>query len=123
MFLQHNPNQKGHGSAYLTSLMTGSKFQKKFNQVCRPFDFILINIQLAQPKLDSLAFYYQAWILLGLHLCWNINPFYSMTLKCFLNSSMPPLDIQTKNARLTSKYNLLVKNHIQLQYMHQSLDS
>jgi len=47
----------------------------------------------------------------------------STTLNCFLKSSLPPLEIQTKNACLASKYDFFVKYHIQLWYMHRSLDS
>jgi hypothetical protein len=68
-------------------------------------NFILISIQLAQLKLDLLAPCCRARPLFGSHLC-------SMTLKRFLKNLMPPLDIWTNNACLTSKYNLFVKYHI-----------
>jgi len=97
---------------------TCSKFRGFVNQVCLIIQLHPHRIQLAQPKLDSLTPYYQAWPLLGSHLYWNINHLYSMTSKCFLKSLMPPLEILTKNAHLTSKYNLFVKDHVQLQYMH-----
>jgi hypothetical protein len=82
------------------------------------FDFILINIQLTQFKLNSLAPYCQEQPLLGSHLCWNINHLCSTTLMCLLKSSMPPLEMQIKDACLASKYDLFVKDHVQLQYMH-----
>ncbi len=123
-FLQHNPNQRSHRLAYLTSLMAHVQSFKVLSTKCIwLFDFILINIQLTKPKLDSLALYCQAWSLLGLHFCWSINHPCSITLKCLLNSSIPPLEIWTKNAHLTSKYDIFVKDHIRLQYMHQSLNS
>jgi hypothetical protein len=118
-YLQHNPNQRSHGSTYLTSLITHVQSFKVLSTKCIwSFNFILISIQLAQPKLDSLTFCCQAWPLLGSHLCWIINHPCSSTLKHFLKNSMPPLDIWTKNARLASKHNILMKDHIQLQYMH-----
>jgi hypothetical protein len=61
-------------------------------------NFIFIGIQLTQLKLDSLAPCCQAQPLFGSHLCWNINHPHSMTLKHFLKSFMPPLEIRTKNA-------------------------
>jgi hypothetical protein len=45
-----------------------------------------------------------------------------MTLKHLLKSSMPPLEIQANNACLTSNYDLFVNDHIQLWYMHHSLN-
>jgi hypothetical protein len=123
-FWQHDPNQRNHILAYLTSLMAHiQSFEVLSTKCVWSSDFIFINIQLTQFKLGSLASCCQTWPLLGLHLCWSINHPCSMTLKCFLKSSMPPLNIRTKNACLTSKYDLFVKDHIQLCYMHQSLDS
>jgi hypothetical protein len=46
-----------------------------------------------------------------------------MALKHLLKISMPPLDIQEKNARLTSSYDIFVKDHVQLHYMHQNLNN
>jgi hypothetical protein len=120
-FRKHNPNQKGHKSTYLTSLMAHVQSFKVLSTKCIwSSDFILINIQLAQLKLDSLAPCCQAWPLFGLHLCWSINHPYLTTLKCLLKNSMPPLDIRTKKTCLTSIYNFFVKDHIELQYIHQS---
>ncbi len=111
-FLQHNPNQRNHQSAYLTSLMAHiQNFKVLWTKCVWSSNFIFINIQLAQPKLNSLAFCCQAWPLLGSHLCWSINHPCSMISKCFLKSSMPPLEIWTKNAHLTSRYDLFIKDH------------
>jgi hypothetical protein len=93
-FSQHNPNQRSHGSTYLTSLMAHvQSFEVLLIKCIWSFDFILISIQLAQPKLDSLVFCCQAWILFGSHFYWNINHPKSMTLKHSLKSSMPLLEI------------------------------
>jgi hypothetical protein len=123
-FRQHDPNQKNHKLTYLTSLMTHvQSFEVLSTKCIRSFDFMFISIQLPQFKLVSLAPCCEAWPLLGSHFCWNISHLCSITLKHFLKSSMPFLEIWTKNTHLTSRYNLFVKYHIQLQYMHQSLNS
>jgi len=67
---QHNPNHMNHGLAYLTSLMARVQSFKVLSTKCDwssldPSPFIIIGIQLAQLKLNSLAFYYQAWPLFG----------------------------------------------------------
>jgi hypothetical protein len=123
-YLQHNPDQKCHGSTYLTSLITHVQSFKVLSTKCIwSLNFILIGIQLAQPKLNSLTLCCQAWPLLGSHLCWIINHPCSSTLKHFLKNSMSLLEIWTKNAHLASKHDLFMKDCIQLQYMHQNLES
>lgn len=119
VFLQHNPNQRSNRSIYLISLMAHvQSFEVLSTKCIWPFDFILIKIQLAQSKLNSLTLCCQAQPLLNLHLCWSINHLHLMTLKHFLKSSMPILNIRTKNTRLASSYGIFVKDHIQLGCMH-----
>jgi len=121
VFRQHNPNQRSHGLAYLTSLMTHiQSFNVLLIKCVWSSGFIVIGIQLAQLKLDSLAPCCQAWPLFGSHFCWSIKHPFSITLKCFLKSLMSRLEILTKNAHIAWRYNLFFKNHIQLWYMHQS---
>jgi hypothetical protein len=111
-FLQHNPNQKTHGLAYLTSLITHIQNFEVLSMKCVwSSNFILIGIQLARPKLDSSTLYCHAQTLFGLHLCWNISHPYSMTLQHFLTSSMLVSKIWTKNAHLTSNYNIFVDHY------------
>ena len=99
--LQHNPNQRSNISIYLISLMAHvQSFEVLSTKCIWPFDFILIKIQLAQSKLNSLTLCCQAWPLLGSHLCWIINHPCSSTLKHFLKNSMSLLEIWTKNAHL-----------------------
>jgi hypothetical protein len=122
VFQKHDPNQRSHRLAYLTSLMAHVQSLKVLLTNCIwSFDFILIGIQLAQLKLDPLAPCCQAWPLCGSHLCYNTNHLCSMTLKRFLKSSMPLLEIWTKSVCL--RYNLFVKDHVQLWYMHINLDN
>ncbi len=119
LFLQHNPNQRNNGSVYLTSLMAHiQSFEVLSTKCVWPFDFILIDIQLAQSKLNSWALCCQAQPFLGSHICWNINHLHLMTLKHFLKSSMLVLNIQTKNTCLASSYGIFVKDNIQLGCMH-----
>jgi len=114
-FFQHNSNQRSHKSTYLTSLMAHvQSFEVLLTKCVWSSDFIFIGIQLAQPNLDSLTFYCQAQPLFGLHIYWNINHFCWMTLKHLFKSSISPLEIQTKNAHLTSRYNIFGKDHVQL---------
>ncbi len=48
VFPQHNPNQKNHGSTYLTSLIAHvQSFEVLSTKCVWSFDFILIDIQLA----------------------------------------------------------------------------
>ncbi len=112
-FWQHNLNQRNHISTYLTSLMAHVQSFEVLSTKCiwSP-NFILIDIQLIWLKLDSLALYCHAWPLFGSHLCWSINHLCVTTLKRFLKSLMPPLEIWTKNERLTSKYDLFIKYHV-----------
>jgi len=113
VFQEHNPNQRSHGSAYLTSLMAHVQSFNVLSIKCVwSSDFILIGIQLAQLKLDSLAPYCQAWPLFDSHLCWSINHPFSTSLKCFLKSSMPPLEISTNNTHIASRYDLFLKDHV-----------
>jgi hypothetical protein len=82
--LQHNPNQRSNISIYLISLMAHVQSFKVLSTKCIwPSDFILINIQLAQSKLNSLTLCCQAQPLLNSHLCWSINHLHLMTLKHF----------------------------------------
>jgi hypothetical protein len=116
-FQQYNPNQRNHGSTYLTSLMAYVQSFEVLSTKCAwSSNFIFNDIQLTQIKLNSLAPCCQAQPLHGSHICWSINRFCSMNLKHFLKSSIPPLNIQTKNTCLVSKYNLFVKHHVQLRY-------
>jgi hypothetical protein len=67
---QDNPNHMNHGLTYLTSLMARVQSFEVLSTKCvwsslDPSPFIIIGIQLAQLKLDSLAFYCQAWPLFG----------------------------------------------------------
>jgi hypothetical protein len=113
VFRKHNLNQKSHGSTYLTSLMAHiQSFEILSTKCIWSFNFIFISIRLAQLKLDSLTPCCQARPLFSLHLCWSINHPYSTTLKRFLKSLVPSLEIQTKNAHLTSRYDLFVKDHV-----------
>jgi hypothetical protein len=117
VFQQYNLNQRSHESTYLTNLMAHvQSFEVLSTKCVWSSNFIFINIQLAQIKLNSLAPCYQAQPLHGSQVCWSINHLCSMILKHFLKSSIPPLNIQTKNTCLVSKYNLFVKDHVQLQY-------
>ncbi len=121
VFQEHNPDQRSHRSTYFTSLMAHVQSFNVLSIKCVwPSGFILIDIQLAQLKLDSVAPCCQAWPLFGLHLCWSINHSFSTSLKCFLKSSMPPLEIPTNNTHIASRYDLFLKNHVQLWYMHWS---
>ncbi len=114
-FLQHNPNQRSHESAYLTSLMTHvQSFEVLSTKCIWSSYFILISVQLAQPKLDSFTFFCHAQPLFGSHFCWSINHLCSMISKHFFKISMSPLEIRTKNAHLTSRYDIFVKDYIQL---------
>jgi hypothetical protein len=71
----------------LTSLITHiQNFEVLSTKCVWSSNFILIGIQLAQPKLDSLALYCQAQPLFDLHLCWSINQPYSTNLQHFLKS-------------------------------------
>jgi EamA domain-containing membrane protein RarD len=71
----------------LTSLITHiQNFEVLSTKCVWSFNFILIGIQLAQPKLDSLALYYQPQPLFGSHLCFNINHPYSTNLQHFKKS-------------------------------------
>jgi hypothetical protein len=118
-FRQHNLNHRSHKLAYLTSLITHvQSFEVLSTKCVWPFDFILIDIQLTQSKLNSLALCCQAQPLLSSHLCWSINHLHLMTLKHFLKNSMPFLNIRTKNTRLASSYGIFVKDHVQLGCMH-----
>jgi hypothetical protein len=55
-----------------------------------------------------------AWLAPLLH---HQSPLFNDYEMC-LKNLMPPLEIQMKNTRLTSKYDLFVNDHIQLRYMH-----
>jgi hypothetical protein len=98
VFWQHNPNQRSHGLAFLTSLMAHiQSFEVLSTKCIWSSDSIFIGIQLTQLKLDLSALVVRHKPLLGSQLCWSISHLCSTTLKHLLKSLMPFLE--TKNAR------------------------